>query len=381
MRQRLREWTPDLLVGAMVLLLGLAEVWSDGLSGLLEALGTAVAVSLFRRKPGLALGLAWAVFALMFLTSGQVMLIHASFVLIAFGGARWGSRTVVALTGLSIPIGAAATTFVGIGGVIRDIDISALKPVFDATMGFTNSWQLAIVVLGAAVLMVPWFAGLSLRYSARAREEQVYKQAAEADAARAYTATELARDVHDVVGHSLAVILAQAESAQYLDDPGALKQTMANIATSARTSLQDVREVLARTGGSTPPVRPQALDELIDGVRASGHEVLSSEVGTPRPLPPELSVVAFRVLQEMLTNAIKHGRRGSPVIVERHWDGELRIEVRNVIGTAHSGAGQGVEGMRRRLEAVGGRLDVRRRDESGGSTYTTTAWVPVRSAT
>ncbi|MBM7791275.1 sensor histidine kinase [Tenggerimyces flavus] len=379
-RQRLQDWTPDLLVGAMVALLGLAEVWSDGLSGAPEALGTAVAVSMFRRRPGLALALAWAVFVLMWISNGEVMLVNLSFVLIAFGGARWGSRTVVALTGVSIPIGAAATTFVGIGGVIRDIDISAIKPVFDAAIGFTNSWQLAVVFLGAAVLMVPWFAGLSLRYSARAREEEVHKQAAEADAARAYTATELARDVHDVVGHSLAVILAQAESAQYLDDPSSLKQTMANIATSARTSLQDVREVLARTGGSTPPVRPQALDELIDGVRASGHEVLSSEIGTLRPLPPELSVVAFRVLQEMLTNAIKHGRRGSPVIVERHWDGELRIEVRNVIGTAHSGAGQGVEGMRRRLEAVGGRLDVRRRDEAGGPTYTTTAWVPVRSA-
>jgi signal transduction histidine kinase len=86
------------------------------------------------------------------------------------------------------------------------------------------------------------------------------------------------------------------------------------------------------------------------------------------------------VLQEMLTNAIKHGRRDSPVIVERHWDGELRIEVRNVIGTTQPGAGQGVEGMRRRLEAVGGRLDVRRRDEAHGPTFTATAWVPVRAA-
>jgi signal transduction histidine kinase len=107
-------------------------------------------------------------------------------------------------------------------------------------------------------------------------------------------------------------------------------------------------------------------------------------------MPPDLEVVAYRVLQEMLTNAIKHGRRDAAVGVERHWEGELRIEVRNVIGTEVgeadpeptrpiATAGQGLVGMRRRLEAAGGRLDVRRREEPGGATFTATAWVPVRT--
>jgi signal transduction histidine kinase len=109
--------------------------------------------------------------------------------------------------------------------------------------------------------------------------------------------------------------------------------------------------------------------------------VVSSEVGNPQPMPPELDVVAYRVLQEMLTNALKHGRRDDPVFVERHWEGELRIEVRNVVepGDAESEPGQGLEGMRRRLESVGGRLDVRRREEDGRTTFTATAWIPVRS--
>jgi signal transduction histidine kinase len=110
----------------------------------------------------------------------------------------------------------------------------------------------------------------------------------------------LARDVHDVVGHSLAVILAQAESAQFLEDADTtgLKRTMANIATSARSSLDDVRTVLATTQGrpSGPPQQPD-LEGLLDGVRASGHVVESTVVGTPQPLPPELEVVDFRVLQ------------------------------------------------------------------------------------
>jgi signal transduction histidine kinase len=79
----------------------------------------------------------------------------------------------------------------------------------------------------------------------------------------------------------------------------------------------------------------------------------------------------------MLTNAIKHGRRDRPVEVERHWDGDLRIEVRNaVLPIRAADGGQGLDGMRRRLEAVGGRLDVRRRTDP--PTFTATAWVPVR---
>jgi signal transduction histidine kinase len=265
-----------------------------------------------------------------------------------------------------------------------------------------NSWRLSAGLLGTGLLMAPWLLGLALRFSERSdasRASQVAAEAARDQAEEIARLREeqarLARDVHDVVGHSLAVILAQAESAQFLDDADTegLKRTMANIATSARTSLEDVRTVLTpttRAGGSTI-TRQHDLEDLLAGVRASGHVVESTVVGTPQPLPPELEVVAYRVLQEMLTNAIKHGRRDQPVLVERHWDGDLRIEVQNAVpaddqpldetqpinGVAlPPPVGQGVDGMRRRLEAVGGRLDVRRRTDP--PTFTATAWVPVR---
>ncbi|WP_053207263.1 sensor histidine kinase [Jiangella muralis] len=401
----LRAWVPDIVLAAIVAFLGLYEAATAwGLPPhraelAFVAVGTAAAVGLSRRLPAAALALVWGVCGLQLLAGIDLMLVQVTIAAVAFGTARWGSAVTVWLSALSIPLAAMIVIAIvnarGLGGLA---ELAGNESVVDTVRELSTTWQLTAAFIGAAALGAPWLAGLALRFGDRARSSQASQEAAEEDAARAVSETEqareiarlredqarLANDVHDVVGHSLAVILAQAESAQYLDDtdPKALKDTMAKIATSARTSLRDVRQVLADT--QQPTAQPAGLDTLVDGVRASGHEVVSTEIGTPRPLPPELEVVAFRVLQEMLTNAIKHGRRDTPVQVERHWEGELRIEVRNVVApspfvASEASGGAGLDGMRRRLESVGGRLDVRRRDEDGTSTFTATAWVPVRA--
>ncbi|RIQ20266.1 hypothetical protein DY240_18470 [Jiangella rhizosphaerae] len=403
-----RAWAPDLGAAAVVAFLGLYEAataWvlpPSRIELVFVAVGTAAAVGLSRRLPAAALGLVWAVCGLQLLLGIDLMLVQLAIAAVAFGTARWGSAATVWLSAVSIPVAAMLVSVIvnsrGLGGLA---ELAGNRSLLDAVRDLSMTWQLTAVVMGMATLGAPWLIGLALRYGDRARTSMASQEAAEEDAARAVRETEqareiarlreeqarLANDVHDVVGHSLAVILAQAESAQYLDDTDAkaLKDTMAKIATSARTSLRDVRQVLADT--KQPATQQAGLHTLIDGIRASGHEVVSAEIGTPRPLPPELDVVAFRVLQEMLTNAIKHGRRDSPVHVELHWEGELRIEVRNIVATspfapspgASAGGGAGLDGMRRRLESVGGRLDVRRRDEQGGTTFTATAWVPVRA--
>lgn len=407
-----RQWAPDLGAGLVVLLVGLVETLnlyhpyyaSDPRPpALLISLGIATAVALSRHLPGAALALVWAVCSLQVVFGAQLLMVELAIGVVAFGAARWGSAATVWLSALSIPAAAVISVFwIQPDVFYRALDTAGFRSLIDTTSRFSDRWQITAAILGMSVLGVPWLAGLTLRFSARAQQSREFQVTAEAQRDQAEEIAELreeqarlARDVHDVVGHSLAVILAQAESAQYLKDADttALKQTMANIATSARTSLQDVRQVLTTTGGgAAPPARTAGLDSLVDGVRASGHEIESTVVGTPQPLPPELEVVAFRVLQEMLTNAIKHGHRGATIQVERHWEGELRIEVRNVIDTSApetqplvmaepipEQSGQGLDGMRRRLESVGGRLDVRRRTEAGGSTFTATAWVPVRS--
>ncbi|MDP3894096.1 sensor histidine kinase [Nocardioides sp.] len=421
----------DLAIGATVAAVGLVEtmaylglvtyfpspyeIVAVMLMGIV-ATSMAVAAGLARPAPGAALGLVWAVGAIHVVAGTRMMLVQLAAAFVAYGAARYGSRTVVWLSGLSIPAGVMLAVlhlqYSGAWPVPAVISRSMPIPGIDSgRLDFLVFSVLATGGVGTAVLAVPWLVGLAGRSSAAARTSRVGEVAAQQDAARAELAREqaeeiatlregqarLARDVHDVVGHSLAVILAQAESAQFLpaDEPERVQETLTNIATTARQSLHDVRDVLATTGTADQQgPRVGELDTLIEGVRNGGNDVRSSIVGRPQPLPPEIEEVAYRVLQEMLTNALKHGRRGEPVHVEQHWEGELRLEVRNVVDrpdqsveetapiqvASERPSGRGLEGMRRRLESGGGRLDVRRREEPGlGDTFTATAWVPVRA--
>lgn len=395
---RAERWLPDLLAGAVVFLVALVEVKRsyepDPWPALLVVAGVAVAVGLSRRLPAAALAVAWGTGMVQVVLGVDPMLTEVLLAVVAFGCARWGRPPTVWLSGLSIPLSAAIAVLMwspyAFYEAMQMLGVERLA--IDSYSRY--DWRLAAALVGFALLATPWLLGLALRFAARSQDSRRSQVAAEAERDQAEEIArlreeqaQLARDVHDVVGHSLAVILAQAESAQYLEDADTqgLKTTMANIAGSARSSLEDVRQVLSSTAGQADPGTQAAqhtdLDSLIEGVRASGHEVVTTEVGVPHPMPPELAVVAFRVLQEMLTNAIKHGRRDQPVHVERHWEGDLRIEVQNAApaGDPPDGGGQGLDGMRRRLEAVGGRLDVRRRNDP--PTFTATAWVPVRSVT
>ncbi|AEE44643.1 sensor histidine kinase [Cellulomonas fimi] len=400
-------WGPDVASGLAVLALGCVEATSRAASAaeaasLLLVAGTiALAVSLSRHRPGVALALVWGTGLLQVAGEADVMLVQLAVGVVAFGCARWGSTETVWASALSVPVAAviAVLTF-GASSLAHLTHLLGLDVVVRAAYTTGDRWEIGAVVVGTALLGAPWLAGLAVRSGATARSSRLSQAAAEDDAARARRdreraeevarlredQTRLARDVHDVVGHSLAVILAQAESAQYLDDdPAVLKRTMATIATSARTSLQDVRQVL---GQSADHARgPGDLDELVEGVRAGGRDVRSTVVGAPQPLPPELATTAYRVLQELLTNALRHGDRDAPVLVERRWpDGtwleDLRIEVVNGVPPTAPAAdptpGSGLTGVRRRLEAVGGRMAVRAETGEDGPTFAVTTWVPVR---
>ncbi len=407
-----REWWPDATLGGAVVFVGLAEQ-SSGFQfldeftrdSLILVLGFGVAAGLSRRIPSAALVVVWLTCLVQVLSGTHLMIVELAVSIVAFGTARYGSTLVVWLSGLSIPFGTLAAVIVvhqlGSGFLARLYN--PVRSIYaDGSVGSAT-----MAVFGLGVLAVPWLLGLLVRSRAQTEVSRADRDVAEtlreeAEAGRAQAQeiaglraeqARLAHDVHDVVGHSLAVILAQAESAQFLsdDDIDRIRQTLENVAVSARRSLQDVRTVLA--GEDAVGNATASLDSLVDSLRIAGNDLRSSVIGEPRPLPPELEVVSYRVLQEMLTNALKHGRRAEPVWVERHWQGDLRIEVRNLVDVSEepdwpveaavpaTTPGIGIDGMRQRVESVGGHLDVRRRhDDEHGTTFTTTAWVPFRAA-
>ncbi|MCS5720358.1 histidine kinase [Herbiconiux sp. CPCC 205763] len=406
----IRAWAPDVAIGFVILLLGFWEAYANAYSGygggsvtLLVAVGTALAVALVRHAGWWSFGILWALLVVQAATMTDLMLVELAVVGVAFGLARWGTRPLLWASGLSIPV----ATFFALGyvGILANglwgtrVVRNLIVPLVDSGI----SWPLVVLPMIAGVLALPWFAGLAARNWGAARASQRSQSEAEAEALSAQLErarmteiatlregqARLARDVHDVVGHSLTVILAQAESAQFLDsaEPAALKHTMANIAATARASLQEVRAVLASPDGD--PEHRTDLDTLIDTTRASGNEIIVTDLGSPQPLPPELATVAFRVLQEMLTNALKHGRRDGAIAVTRQWNDRLQLTVTNHAepasphddesdGDAANASGSGIAGMARRLESVGGSLEVHDSLESS-PVFSVTASLPVRA--
>jgi len=378
----------EVAAAAAVLVSGLVEyqtqVWLE-YSGWrflfwLVVLGTAVAVALVRRAPWLSLVIVWLIPICQIATGTPFAFTQVAVVAVAFGTARWGGRVTLWASGLSILAGAmAVVVLLQVGAVRINLPIASWQLIAGTVRGLGIGWRIGVAVVFVALLGAPWLAGVALRTADRARGEvdrAARERARAEETARVRDAqTRLARDVHDVVGHSLAVILAQAESGQYLpdDNPVALKIALATIATSARTSLREVRDVLSATRDTAG----DDLDKLIDNLRSGGHEVVSGQDGTPRAVGEETRVAAYRVLQEMLTNAIRHGRRDRPVIVQRSWgDDVLVIEVRNAMGVgseSKGGKGSGLDGMRERLAAVGGVLTAGRRDD----VFVATARIPL----
>ncbi|MFS3129488.1 sensor histidine kinase [Nocardioides sp. Bht2] len=397
---------PAVALAAAVLALGYAYrddglTFSSGQVQLISIL-TAGAVAIAWRWQAAALGLIWLLLAF-HVTAGLLFLpTELAIAFVAFACAAWGSRWTLALSLFSIPLAAAVCAQVFLH--TRDdeprmlswwLSDLGLRGLAESAQNSSFGPTLVVGVIGLLGLLVPWLVGLAVRLMRRSDASLQTAQRAEseresAEAARTVAEdvahvreaqAQLARDVHDVVGHSLTVILAQAEAAQYQDD-AAVKQTLATIADTARASLADVRQVLHNTGPIPIVPAEQDLHDLLAGVRAGGREVLLSDVGEARPLPPDRAAAAHRVLQEMLTNAVRHGAPG-PITLERHWGGDLRLEVTNpAFDAAETAAaptvalsGHGVEGMRRRLEAVGGHLDIRSR--ANPPTFTATAWIPL----
>lgn len=230
--------------------------------------------------------------------------------------------------------------------------------------------------LGPAELLTflaPAAAGWGVRRVRRAAElaeeraaERERTAEVEAELAVALERAHIARELHDVIAHSLSVIVMQAEAADALldTDVGRARQSLRAIQRTGRDALTELRQVLGllRTTDSvserTPEPSLARLPALLAEVGAAGLAAELTVTGSPRPLPPGVERCAFRVVQEGLTNALKHADGERAHVAVRYLDDALEVEVLDT-GTSAltAGGGYGLVGIRERVAVYGGSVD------------------------
>ncbi len=193
----------------------------------------------------------------------------------------------------------------------------------------------------------------------------------------------IARDLHDVVAHSISVINVQANTALHLIDrqPEHAREALTAIHDVSRQALGEIRSVLGvlRADGEAAPRDPgpgiERLIELAARAQSAGICVDLSEEGTPRSVPAEVSVAAYRIVQEALTNTARHSGGAKATVRLRYDDDVLAVEVRDDGSAVISPfSGNGITGMTERAEALGGTL-LAGPDPAGG--YRVLARLPI----
>ena len=180
----------------------------------------------------------------------------------------------------------------------------------------------------------------------------------------------IARELHDVVSHTMATINVQAGVAAHVlpARPEAAAEALAAIRTASKEGLRELRAILnvLRQADDADPTQPAPgtaqLDTLVAGARQAGLDTTFTVTGTPVPLPAAVDLAAYRIVQESLTNTIRHAGPAAAAVSMSYRDGELLVEVtdtgRGPQGApAGPGTGLGLAGMRERAAAVGGTLD------------------------
>jgi signal transduction histidine kinase len=261
----------------------------------------------------------------------------------------------------------------------------------------------AVTVIGAAfiapggtpqavfLIAVPVLLGVLVRVrrsGARQLEEQERRHSGER--ALLEERQRIARELHDVVAHHMSVIAIQAEAAPYktADPPAELVESFGEIRASALAGLGELRRVLGVLRTGVPGTAPQPglgdLEALLDSARSGGVSVTVTSSGEPVALPEGVDLSAYRIVQEALSNAMRHAP-GSQVRVEVAYRGDgLAIEVRNDAvasvlvgsGTRDAGGGHGLVGMRERAAMLGGSLDAGPTEDGG---FLVSAVLPVSS--
>lgn len=220
------------------------------------------------------------------------------------------------------------------------------------------------VAPATAWVAVPYSAGLARRL---VREARGRERAAADQRLMASERLRVATEVHDVVGHALAAIQMQADVALHVDRarPGSPRQeaALSTISRASREALEELRWTLRTTHphatghGRDPTPGLARLHALAEGVMAAGTQVDVAFHGPRRPVPAAVDLAAYRVIQEALTNVVKHSAHPRARVTVTYEPHAIRIHVANdALAIGPSGPGLGTTGMRHRVEQLGGHL-------------------------
>ncbi len=309
-----------------------------------------------RLSPALALGVAWLGAVIQMAAAIPPDVSNAAILAVLFATARYGER-LVRWIGLASAIG---------GAVIASAYIVLVSGIFGTPDGVAVFFRgFSVSVIGAvAVLGLSWTLGLLWRTWDTARQNRRDKLAAEQQTIVEQERNRIARDMHDVVAHSLAVVIAQADGARYAGDKPAADAALTTIAATAREALADVRLLLGQLRhnqdeGPQPVLAD--LDRLVEQLRSSGLVVALEQRGAPLPLAAARELAVYRIVQEALTNALRHGDTDEEVVVLIEWlpdAAALTISNALRLPAREPTPGHGLAGMRERALLVGGNLDV-----------------------
>ncbi|MBE1576194.1 sensor histidine kinase [Amycolatopsis roodepoortensis] len=259
--------------------------------------------------------------------------------------------------------------------------IVTLDVTWGLTWGATTEQGPEIAIVATIPLHVAaWALGEFFRARQRLSDEETVKaelaaseQDARARAAVAEERTRIARELHDVLAHSVSVIVINAEGAKLMrhKDPEAVDRTLDTIGKAGRDALAELRRLLevlhAGETARSPQPAVAELRDLVEQVSATGREVGLRVTGDADGLPPSAALQAYRIVQEALTNMIKHapGDASGTVEIDFSEDGprrDVRIEVTNTGGSGPPAprlpsSGRGLAGMAQRVEMFHGTLD------------------------
>ncbi|MFI5894943.1 sensor histidine kinase [Actinoplanes sp. NPDC051513] len=351
----------DALLGVLIGVLSLLSVLEGPRSipgrsltvlDVLVAALAALLITLRRRWPVSVLAVVTAVAAWAVASSGEIYVLTTVSVVCAYTVASRRRRTTAWIAGAAaaLIVYAAAVVFAG--------------QLWDSSEALEDlAWIGMAVAIGDAVRSRRAYVAAIEDRAARAersRDEEARRRVAE-------ERLRIARELHDIVAHHLALINVQAEVAVHAvrQQPDLAEEALSHVQQAARTGIEElstVLTVLRRADDPEASTEPtpglERLGGLLDSVATAGLRVAHQQDGEARRLPSAVDLAAYRIVQESLTNARKHGRDPNAQVRLTYTAKGLLITVENRAGSSTGPrTGHGLTGMRERAASVGGKLD------------------------